>query len=103
MKEVLKVLRDLRIETSERGNYSQSYAKGYTDAISDAIQAVKKMDYIPCCKSDSELLKDKENLSFKGWMRVKGYEKNLDEPWLKDGKICTGSEIRYMLELYKAL
>lgn len=56
MKEVLKVLRDLRIETSERGNYIQSYANGYTDAISDAIQAVKKMDYIPCCKSDSELL-----------------------------------------------
>ncbi|MGY8910597.1 MAG: hypothetical protein ACKVIG_12140 [Flavobacteriales bacterium] len=58
MKEVLKVLRDLRIETSERGNYSQSYANGYTDAISDAIQAVKKMDYIPCCKSDSEQLCD---------------------------------------------
>lgn len=56
MKEVLKVLRDLRIETSERGNYSQSYANGYTDAISDAIQAVKKMDYIPCCESDSEQL-----------------------------------------------
>ena len=43
MKEVLKVLRDLRIETSERNNYSQSYAFGYTDAISDAIQAVKKL------------------------------------------------------------
>tara|TARA_R110000782_G_scaffold45946_1_gene101824 strand:- start:286 stop:462 length:177 start_codon:yes stop_codon:yes gene_type:complete len=42
MKEVLKVLRNLRIETSERNNYSQSYAFGYTDAISDAIQAVKK-------------------------------------------------------------
>jgi len=56
MKEVLRILRNLRIETSERGNYSQSYANGYTDAISDAIQAVKKMDYIPCCKSDSELL-----------------------------------------------
>ena len=57
MKEVLKVLRDLRIETSERGNYSQSYANGYTDAISDAIQAVKKMDYIPCCKGEAEQLK----------------------------------------------
>jgi polygalacturonase len=43
MTAVLKVLRDLRIETSERNNYSQSYAFGYTDAISDAIQAVKKL------------------------------------------------------------
>ena len=59
MKEVLKVLRDLRIETSDRNNYSQSYAFGYTDAISDAIQAVKKMNYIPCCKSDSKQLCDK--------------------------------------------
>ena len=58
MKEVLKVLRDLRIETSERNNYSQSYAFGYTDAISDAIQAVKKMNYIPCCTSEAEQLCD---------------------------------------------
>ena len=49
----------------------------------------------------SNLLNDKENLTFKGWMRVKGYEKCVDEPWLKDNKICTGSEIRYMLDLYK--
>ena len=45
MKEVLKVLRDLRIKKSDRNNYCQSYANGHTDAIIDAMLAVKKMDY----------------------------------------------------------
>jgi len=44
-KEVLKVLRDLRIKKSDRDNYCQSYANGHTDAIIDAMLAVKKMDY----------------------------------------------------------
>mgnify|MGYP000386203813 CR=1 FL=1 len=96
------------IDVNGRHNYHMTLENGnefyVSGDVGDYIKSLEEaITDTHCCKSDSELLKDKENLSFKGWMRTKGYEKNNNEPWLKDDKICTGSEIRYMLEQYKTL
>ena len=36
----------------------------FTDVLKSVIGVVKKLNYIPCCKSDSEQLCDKDKLSF---------------------------------------
>ena len=51
--ELIKQLEELEADNTQH----PSFYDGYGFAISDAIETIKKFNYIPCCESDSELLK----------------------------------------------
>ena len=57
--ELIKELERLKAEYKKYSNNTSMNA-GYRVAISDAIETIKKFNYIPCC----EQLKDKPKLTF---------------------------------------
>ena len=63
-------------------------AKDYAEAI----------NYTHCCKSDSELLKDKQKLSFEDWYRTYGYEKSVTGNFVKEGTRYTLDEMKFKYE-----
>tara|TARA_R110002012_G_scaffold39003_1_gene108209 strand:- start:2031 stop:2330 length:300 start_codon:yes stop_codon:yes gene_type:complete len=48
-----------------------------------------------CCKSDSELLKDKPKLSFEDWYINYGYAKSVTGNFVKEGTRYTPEEMQF--------
>ena len=61
--ELIKQLEELEAENTQH----PSFYAGYGFAISDAIETIKKFNYIPCCKSDSEQLGLERKAYYAGW------------------------------------
>ena len=59
---------------------------------------VEAINYTHCCKSDSELLKDKQKLSFEDWYRTYGYEKSVTGNFVKEGTRYTLDEMKFKYE-----
>jgi hypothetical protein len=55
--------------------------------LNDIVDDIREeaINYSQCCKSDSELLKDKEAMTFNDWVKSVGYEEKSTGFW-KDGK-----------------
>ena len=78
--ELIKQLEELEADNTQH----PSFYDGYGFAISDAIETIKKFNYIPCCKSDSELL----DADF-------GFIVGKEAHFYKDGKIIKKEALKF--------
>jgi len=74
--ELIKQLEELEADNTQH----PSFYDGYGFAISDAIETIKKFNYIPCCESDSELL-----LAYTEFLR-KELHLNISDTWIESYK-----------------
>ena len=94
--ELINKLLWLGYTSAEEGTEKRKEAVNMAHNLLD--EYLEAINYTHCCKSDSELLKDKQKLSFEDWYRTYGYEKSVTGNFVKEGTRYTLDEMKFKYE-----
>ena len=96
MEEVIKYLEEIKEHQMQTVQLARS-----TEVYKLADKALKAIDVIHCCKSDSDLLKDKEVLSFEDWVKH-NYKEGKHRYYSLNGLNCLSyEEVLQKYNVYK--